>query len=48
MNVRVGPERKLSPEELMLLNCEGIHVPMCYRKDGTLYWDYNTVKKALE
>lgn len=27
----------------------GVHVPMvCKRKDGRLYWDYNTVKRALE
>lgn len=31
-----------------ILKNEGIHVPMCYRKDGTLYWDYHNVKKALE
>lgn len=25
----------------------GTHVPMCYRSDGKLYWDYSGVKKAI-
>lgn len=25
----------------------GIHVPMCYQKDGELWWDYQTVKQAI-
>ena len=31
-----------------ILKYEGIHVPMCYLKEGKLCWDYQTVKKALE
>ncbi|WP_300696559.1 hypothetical protein [uncultured Clostridium sp.] len=26
---------------------EGTHVAMCYRNDGKLYWDYQSVKIAL-
>ncbi len=26
----------------------GTHVPMIYYKDGSYYWDYNTVKNALD
>lgn len=26
----------------------GIHVPMCYRDNGKLYWDYNSVKRAFD
>lgn len=25
----------------------GTHVPMCYREDGKLYWDYQSVKDAI-
>lgn len=25
----------------------GTHAPMCYREDGELYWDYQTVKNAI-
>jgi len=25
----------------------GTHEKMCYRKDGSLYWDYDAVKKAM-
>lgn len=31
-----------------ILKDKGTHIPMCYREDGKLYWDYNSVKKALE
>lgn len=31
-----------------ILKDKGIHLAMCYRKDGKLYWDYNSVKKALQ
>jgi hypothetical protein len=27
---------------------KGTHIPMCYRKDGDLYWDYQAVKNAIE
>lgn len=27
---------------------KGDHVAMCYRENGTVCWDYNAVKKALE
>jgi hypothetical protein len=25
----------------------GTHKAMCYRRDGTLYWDYQTVKDII-
>jgi hypothetical protein len=31
-----------------ILKDKGTHVPMCCREYGKLYWDYNSVKKALE
>ncbi len=39
--------RNLCPEPIRYL---GIHVPMIYHSysDGKYYWDYQTVKKALE
>lgn len=27
---------------------QGVHVPMCYREGGKLYWDYQTVKNAIK
>lgn len=30
-----------------VLQDKGIHVPMCYRSNGKLYWDYSSVKKAI-
>lgn len=31
-----------------ILKDKGTHLAMCYREDGTLYWDYNSIKKALK
>ncbi|WP_297520261.1 molecular chaperone Tir [uncultured Clostridium sp.] len=30
-----------------ILKNEGTHAPMCYHKDGNLYWDYQSVKNAI-
>lgn len=38
-------QRRKCPESVRY---RGVHMPMLYLKDGRYYWDYNSIKAALE